>query len=57
MIQIKMIIVDSINFEQNVNRQLIILQEKGCEILDVHFNLDDVNSIVIITYKDNGGEL
>ena len=54
---IKMIAVDSINFEQNVNRQLIILQEKGCEILDVHFNLDDVNSIVIITYKDNGGEL
>lgn len=57
MTQIKMIAVDSINFEQNVNRQLIILQEQGCEILDVHFNLDDVNSIVIITYKDNGGEL
>ena len=54
---IKMIAVSSINFEQNVNRQLIILQEQGCEILDVHFNLDDVNSIVIITYKDNGGEL
>ena len=54
---IKMIAVSSINFEQNVNRQLIILQEKGCEILDVHFNLDDVNSIVIITYKDNGREL
>ena len=54
---IKMIAVSSINFEQNVNRQLIILQEQGCEILDVHFNLDDVNSIIIITYKDNGGEL
>jgi hypothetical protein len=57
MTQIKMIAVDSINFEQNVNRQLIILQEKGCEILDIYFNLDNVNSIVIITYKDNGGEL
>lgn len=57
MTQIKMIAVDSINFEQNVNRQLIILQEKGCEILDIYFNLDKVNSIVIITYKDNGGEL
>lgn len=54
---IKMIAVDSINFEQNVNRQLIILQEKGCEILDIYFNLDKVNSIVIITYKENGGEL
>lgn len=57
MTQIKMIAVDSINFEQNVNRQLIILQEKGCEILDIYFNLDKVNSIVIITYKENGGEL
>ena len=57
MTQIKMIAVDSINFEQNVNRQLIILQERGCEILDIYFNLDKVNSIIIITYKDNGGEL
>lgn len=54
---IKMITVSNINLEQNVNRQLIILQEKGCEILDIYFNLDKVNSIVIITYKENGGEL
>lgn len=54
---IKMIAVSNIDFEQNVNRQLIILQEKGYEILDVYFNLDKANSIVIITYKKKDGEL
>lgn len=54
---IKMITISNINFEQNVNRQLIILQEQGCEIIDIHFELHKANSIVIITYKDNGGEL
>lgn len=54
---IKMITISNINFEQNLNRQLIILQEQGCEILNVYFDLDKANSIVIITYKENGGEL
>jgi len=54
---IKMITVSNINFEQNLNRQLVILQEKGCEILNIYFNLDKTNSIVIITYKKNDGEL
>lgn len=57
MTQIKMITVNNIDFEHNLNRQLMLLQEKGCEILDIYFNLDKVNSIVIITYKENGGEL
>ena len=57
MIQIKMMTVDNINFEQNVNRQLVILQTKGGEIIDIHFELHNANSIAIITYKDNGGEL
>lgn len=57
MIQIKMMTVDNINFEQNVNRQLVILQAKGSEIIDIHFELHNANSIAIITYKDNGGEL
>lgn len=57
MIQIKMITVNNIDFEQNLNRQLIILQERGCEIIDIHFELHKANSIVIITYKENGGEL
>lgn len=57
MIQIKMVTVNNIDFEQNVNRQLLILQAKGCEILDIYFDLDKANSIVIITYKENGGEL
>jgi len=57
MIQIKMVTVNNIDFEQNVNRQLIILQEQGREILNVYFDLDKANSIIIITYKDNGGEL
>lgn len=57
MTQIKMITVGNINFEQNINRQLIILQEQGCEILDIYFDLDKVNSIIIITYRKNDGEL
>lgn len=57
MTQIKMITVININFEQNINRQLVILQEQGCEILNIYFNLDKANSIVIITYKKNDGEL
>lgn len=57
MIQIKMITVGNINFEQNLNRQLMLLQGQGCEILNIHFDLNKANSIVIITYKDNGGEL
>ena len=54
---IKMITISNINFEQNVNRQLVILQAKGSEIIDIHFELHNANSIAIITYKDNGGEL
>lgn len=57
MTQIKLITVGNINFEQNVNRQLIILQEQGCEIINIYFNLDKANSIVIITYRKNDGEL
>ena len=57
MTQIKMIAVDNINFEQNVNRQLMLLQAKGSEIIDIHFELHNANSIAIITYKENGGEL
>lgn len=57
MIQIKMITVNNIDFEQNVNRQLLILQAKGSEIIDIHFELHNANSMVIITYKDDGGEL
>lgn len=53
---IKMITVGNINFEQNVNRHLIILQGQGCEILNIHFDLDKANSIVIITYKKKGEE-
>ena len=48
---IKMITVSNINFEQNVNRHLIMLQGQGCEILNIHFDLNKANSIVIITYK------
>ena len=54
---IKMIAVSNINFEQNVNRQLIILQEQGCEILDICFDLNKANSIAIITYKKKDGVL
>lgn len=57
MIQIKMITVNNIDFEQNLNRQLMLLQAKGSEIIDIHFELHNANSIAIITYKDNGGEL
>lgn len=57
MIQIKMVIVNNIDFEQNLNRQLMLLQAKGGEIIDIHFELHNANSIAIITYKDNGGEL
>ena len=48
---IKMITVGNINFEQNINRQLMLLQGHGCEILNIHFDLNKANSIVIITYK------
>lgn len=51
---IKMITVSNINFEQNVNRHLIMLQGQGCEILNIHFDLDKANSIIIITYKKKG---
>ena len=54
---IKMIAVSNIDFEQNVNRQLIMLQQQGCEIINIYFDLDKVNSIIIITYRKNDGEL
>lgn len=54
---IKMITVSSINIEQNVNRQLIMLQSQGCEIIDLLFELDKENTIVIIIYKKMDGEL
>lgn len=57
MTQIKMIAVGSINFEQNVNRHLIMLQQQGCEILNIYFDLNKANSVVIITYRKNDGEL
>ena len=57
MIKIKMIAVNNINFEHNINYELMKLQSEGCEILDIYFDLDTANSIVIIIYKDNGGEL
>ena len=57
MIQIKMITVNNIDFEHNLNYQLIKLQSEGNEIIDIHFELHNANSIAIITYKDNGGEL
>jgi hypothetical protein len=54
---IKMITVSNINFEQNVNRHLIMLQDQGCEILNIHFDLDKANSIVIINYKKKDEEV
>ena len=57
MIQVKMITVNNIDFEQNLNRQLMLLQAKGGEIIDIHFELNDANSMVIILYKKKDGEL
>lgn len=57
MTQIKMIAVGNINFEQNVNRHLIMLQKQGCEILNIYFDLNKANSVVIITYRKNDEEL